>query len=64
MTCLYTGWIMDITLLKNEIAQSAPFFEKKIFGSLTPGAMWVFFIRYVCPIVIGLVLLSTMGLLG
>jgi neurotransmitter:Na+ symporter, NSS family len=63
MTCLYTGWIMNIKDLEQDIAQSAPGFNKPLIGSLTPGRLWIFFIRFVCPIVIGLVLLSTVGVI-
>jgi NSS family neurotransmitter:Na+ symporter len=63
MTSLYTGWWLDTHKLAEEIGQSAPFFNKKLVGQLTPGKLWIFFIRYVCPVVIGLVLLSTLGIL-
>lgn len=63
MTCLYTGWIMDIKKLGTEVGTGSPFFTKPMIGSLTPLALWIFFIRYVCPIVIGLVLLSTIGVI-
>lgn len=63
MTCLYTGWIMDVKKLSAEITLGAPIFGKKIIGNTTPADLWVFFIRYICPIVIGLVLLSTIGLI-
>lgn len=63
MTCLYTGWIMDVKKLSAEITLGAPVFGKKIIGNTTPADLWVFFIRYICPIVIGLVLLSTIGLI-
>ena len=63
MTCIYTGWIMDINKLAKEISSGAPGFEKPLIGKLTPAAFWIFFIRFVCPIVIGLVLLSTIGII-
>jgi len=63
MTCLYTGWIMDVRKLAAEITLGAPVFGKKIIGNTTPADLWIFFIRYVCPIVIGLVLLSTIGVI-
>lgn len=63
MTCVYTGWIMDINKLVKEISSGAPGFEKPFIGKLTPAAFWVFFIRFVCPLVIGLVLLSTVGII-
>jgi len=63
MTCLYTGWIMDIKKLGNEITLGAPGFQRPMVGTFTPVALWIFFIKYVCPIVIGLVLLSTIGVI-
>jgi NSS family neurotransmitter:Na+ symporter len=63
MTCLYTGWIMDINKVANEIGTGAPGFHKPLIGNLTPLALWKFFIRFVCPLVIGLVLLSTIGVI-
>lgn len=62
MTSLYTGWVIDTKKLADEIATGAPFFSKKIAG-VTPAKLWVFFIKYVCPVVIGLVLLSTIGII-
>ena len=61
MTCLYTGWIMDITKVSDEISEGAPIFQKKLVFGLTPAVIWVFFIRFVCPAVIGLVLINMIG---
>ncbi len=63
MTSLYTGWVMDTRKLADEIGQSAPFFNKVLVANLTPAKLWIFFIRFVCPVVIGLVLLSIIGIL-
>ncbi len=63
MTSLYTGWAMDTRKLADEIGQSAPVFNKVLVANLTPAKLWIFFIRFVCPVVIGLVLLSTIGVL-
>ncbi len=62
-TSLYTGWGMDTRKLAGEIGQSAPLFNKPIVGAITPATLWIFFIRYICPLTIGLVLLSTIGVL-
>lgn len=62
-TSLYTGWVMNPRKLADEIAFSSPLFSKPIVGKITPADLWVFFIRYVCPVVIGLVLLSYIGVL-
>ncbi|MDW8331724.1 MAG: sodium-dependent transporter [Cyclobacteriaceae bacterium] len=63
MTSLYTGWVLDTRKLADEIGQSAPLFNKVLVAGITPAKLWIFFIRYVCPVVIGLVLLSTLGIL-
>jgi NSS family neurotransmitter:Na+ symporter len=63
MTCIYTGWIMDINKLGAEISSGAPGFQKPLVAGITPQAIWIFFIKFVCPIVIGLVLLSTIGVI-
>ncbi|MCK6618750.1 MAG: sodium-dependent transporter [Cyclobacteriaceae bacterium] len=62
MTSLYAGWVIDTRKLAEEIATGAPVFSKKIAG-ITPAQLWVLFIKYVCPVVIGLVLLSTIGII-
>lgn len=61
MTCLYTGWVMDITKISAEIGSGAPVFGRKLLFGLTPATIWTFFIRFVCPAVIGLVLINMMG---
>ncbi|MBL7857805.1 MAG: sodium-dependent transporter [Cyclobacteriaceae bacterium] len=63
MTSIYVGWIMNVKDIAAEISSGSPFFGKKIIGNLTPAILWTFFIRYVCPIVIALVLLSTIGII-
>lgn len=63
MTSLYTGWAMDTRKLADEIGQSAPVFNRVLVANLTPAKLWIFFIRFVCPVVIGLVLLSTIGVI-
>jgi NSS family neurotransmitter:Na+ symporter len=62
MTSLYTGWVIDTRKLADEISTGAPVFSQKIAG-VSPAMLWVFFIKYVCPVVIGLVLLSTIGII-
>ena len=63
MTSVYAGWFTNTKKLADEIAHGSKFFNKPIAGSLTWSGLWVFFIKYVCPIVIGLVLLSTTGII-
>lgn len=63
-TSLYVGWGMDVNKIKDEIGDGAPIFFKNVVGSISFADIWVFFIRYVCPIVILLVFLDMMGLFG
>jgi len=63
-TAVYVGWIMKIDKVVGEIRQGAPIFGKTLLGGITFGGLWVFFIRFVCPIVIGLVLLNMTGIFG
>jgi NSS family neurotransmitter:Na+ symporter len=63
MTSIYVGWIIKPKVVADEIAGSSSFFSKPIIGNISPSKIWIFSIKYVCPIVIGLVLLSTMGVI-
>jgi NSS family neurotransmitter:Na+ symporter len=64
LLALYSGWAYKTKNLVEEIGQGSPRFVKSIIGNLTPGHIWIFFIRFVCPIVIGLVLLDLFGVFG
>ncbi len=58
MLSLYTGWAKKIGDFANELALGSPGFK---------GAgrkAWMFFIKWVCPIVISLVLLDLLGVFG
>lgn len=59
-TCVYVAWKLPIENIVNELDQGSPAFKAGNFASNA----FVFFIRYVCPIVILLVLLNMMGLFG
>lgn len=61
---LFSGWGFKSSKLVDEIAIGAPTFKKKILFGISPGQLWVFFIRFVCPLVIGLVLLNLFGVFG
>lgn len=58
MLALYTGWSRKISVFADELALGSPGFN----GALRKG--WVFFIRWVCPLVIALVILDLMGVFG
>jgi len=58
MLSLYTGWAKKIGNFADELAHGAPGFK----GAFRTG--WIFFIKWVCPIVIALVLLDLLGVFG
>ncbi len=55
---LYTGWAKKIGDFAEELASGAPGFH----GVYRLG--WIFFIKWVCPIVIGIVLMDLVGVFG
>ncbi|HQQ84174.1 MAG TPA: sodium-dependent transporter [Cyclobacteriaceae bacterium] len=63
-TSLFTGWAFNINLLVDEIAQGAPGFKNARILGVSPAQIWVFAVKYVSPIIIGLVTLNVLGLLG
>ena len=58
MLSLYTGWAKKIGDFADELGHGAPAF-KGVWRTT-----WIFFIKYVCPLVIALVLLDLMGVFG
>lgn len=58
-TCLYTGWVYDTNKIIDEINEGSPYFKTTALASI-----WKFFIRFVCPVVIILVVLSVLGVVG
>lgn len=58
MLSVYTGWAKKIGDFANELHLGAPKFKG------TARKAWIFFIRWVCPIVIALVLLDLLGVFG
>ncbi len=58
MLALYTGWASKISEYADELASGATYFK----GFFRTG--WIFFIRYVCPIVIILLILNMIGVFG
>ena len=56
--CVYVGWIMGPSKIISELNEGSPFFTgTKVLG-ITPARLWTFFVRYVCPIVIIIVILN------
>ncbi|MBL7870566.1 MAG: sodium-dependent transporter [Cyclobacteriaceae bacterium] len=62
-TCLYTGWFMKIGKLAEEIEIGSPGFKSGKIVGIAPYQIWVYTIRFVCPIIIALVVLSVLGII-
>ena len=60
VTCIYVAWAMPIKNIVSEIDTGSPRWKEGTFASNA----FVFFIRFVCPIVILAVLLNMMGVFG
>ncbi|HMP99659.1 MAG TPA: sodium-dependent transporter, partial [Cyclobacteriaceae bacterium] len=56
-TCVYAGWKMNIKDLVNELGEGSPLFRKAKWAQ----NVYVFFIRYVCPLLVLAVLLNLVG---
>ena len=63
-TCLYTGWFIKTEVLVNEIEQGMPSFKSGSIFGIAPYKIWVFMVRFICPIIIGLVILNMVGAFG
>ena len=61
MLSIYAGWVWKPKNVIAEIEQGCPWFTKPFIGGISPSGVWTFFIKFVCPIVISLVLLNTLG---
>jgi NSS family neurotransmitter:Na+ symporter len=58
-TCLYTGWVIDTNKVIDEINEGSPYFKTTVLA-----AGWKFFIRFVCPLIILMVVLNVLGVMG
>ena len=63
-TCVYTGWFIKTEMLVDEIEQGMPSFKSGSILGIAPYKIWLFMIRFVCPIIIGLVILNMFGVFG
>ena len=62
MLSIYVGWVWKPKNAIAEIEQGCDWFTKPLFGAIAPASVWTFFVKFICPIVISLVLLNTLGL--
>jgi NSS family neurotransmitter:Na+ symporter len=58
---IYIGWMWDSDKIIGEIEHGYPGFTKPIIAGITPAALWIFCIRFICPVVIFVVLLGQFG---
>jgi NSS family neurotransmitter:Na+ symporter len=63
-TCIFTGWFMNTNDLVAEIEQGIPSFKTGSILGIAPYKIWLVMIRFVCPIIIGLVILNMFGVFG
>lgn len=56
--CLYVGWVIKPARIIAELNEGSPFFTTVKIGGVTPAQIWTFFIRYICPLVIIIVILN------
>jgi|TARA_B100000678_G_scaffold288113_1_gene295937 NSS family neurotransmitter:Na+ symporter len=58
---LYVGWVWKPKNAVKEIEVGCPWFTKPFAGPISLASVWTVFVKYICPIVILLVLLNTLG---
>lgn len=58
---LYVGWVWKPKNAIKEIEEGCPWFTKPIAGLVSLASVWTVFIKFICPIVITLVLLNALG---
>lgn len=63
-TCVFTGWFIKTDLLVDEIENGLPGFKTKKFAGITGSQIWKFMVRFVCPLIIGIVILNMIGAFG
>ncbi|MFZ1805950.1 MAG: sodium-dependent transporter [Cyclobacteriaceae bacterium] len=56
--CLYVGWIIGPAKIIAELSEGTPSFSTAKFAGVTAAQVWSFFIRFVCPLVIIVVILN------
>lgn len=62
-TCIYTGWFMNMNKLVDEIELGSPGFKSGNILGIAPYKVWVNTVRFICPVIILLVVLSVLGII-
>jgi len=55
---LYVGWVIKPARIIEELNLGSPFFSEYKIAGVTPAQIWTVFLRYVCPLVIIIVILN------
>ena len=59
---IYVGWIWKTEPAVEEISEGCPWFKQPLLAGYSPAQVWAFFVKYICPVVISLVLVNALGL--
>ena len=59
---IYVGWIWKTEPAVEEISEGCPWFKEPLLAGYSPAQVWAFFVKYICPVVISLVLVNALGL--
>ena len=59
---IYVGWIWKTEPAVKEISEGCPWFTQPMVAGISPAQIWAFFVKYICPVVISLVLVNALGL--
>lgn len=59
---IYVGWIWKTEPAVKEISEGCPWFTQPMVAEISPAQIWAFFVKYICPVVISLVLVNALGL--
>jgi len=61
LASLYVGWAWGPKHAIEEISRSSSVFARPLIGGFSPATVWVWFIRFICPVVIAVMLLKMFG---
>jgi neurotransmitter:Na+ symporter, NSS family len=53
---LFTGWVWKTQGAVEEISRGCPTFQRPFLGGISLARIWSVFVRWVCPVVIGVIL--------
>lgn len=62
--CLYVGWVLGPSRIIAELEKGSPFFTTTKIAGASLADIWTFFLKYICPLVIIIVILNQFNILG